>query len=317
MNVTGNRDENPNGTVCLNVMGKRMETTLDTLRKSRGILGRMFDAANESMLRKSPDGTVFFDCDPDYFRHMLNCIRYDSWSMHSLPPILSGVIWTRFLDYWGVDISDNIHSREEKQGIPMAEAHETRSVNLNKRKFVEYGSRRDQDKKFEVDGDTGDIVFTITSDKIRQYTTPGTTSATKTNELMMRTLVYDYFFDCDEYKQNTVFYSSKEFVVDLLPGTMVSFLFDEQCQDSLGVVPLVRIDIVKWLNKKLGSIDQRKTIFKDSEFGQVDGKITWVRGERTKKKERTRNLRWPASEVYPIVNIDEHCFVSISFFFVQ
>eukprot|EP01112_Ceratiomyxa_fruticulosa_P004224 TRINITY_DN1465_c1_g1_i3.p1 TRINITY_DN1465_c1_g1~~TRINITY_DN1465_c1_g1_i3.p1 ORF type:complete len:346 (-),score=75.60 TRINITY_DN1465_c1_g1_i3:92-1129(-) len=66
--------------VRLNVGGQIFTTTMDTLTSCKG---SYFDAmfSGRFALKREPDGTIFIDRDPTYFRHILNFLR------GSLPPI--------------------------------------------------------------------------------------------------------------------------------------------------------------------------------------------------------------------------------------
>lgn len=92
--------------VILNVGGTPMTTKEDTLRNSihffpHSLLGKMFQEENQSLLERDEFGQVFLDTDPQYFRHILNILRYPSL-IDVVPREMDSEVWTQQLEYWGL-----------------------------------------------------------------------------------------------------------------------------------------------------------------------------------------------------------------------
>ncbi|EFC45722.1 predicted protein, partial [Naegleria gruberi] len=72
-----------NQPITLNVGGKKMKATLQTLTdtslEKNSVLAKMFDG--EYPLRKCEDGSYFIDCDPALFKYILHWLRYGNISI--------------------------------------------------------------------------------------------------------------------------------------------------------------------------------------------------------------------------------------------
>lgn len=62
----------------------------------------MFDSANEELIMKLGDGSIFIDADPCIFLGILNRLRRSALDLDKVPSTISKEEWFLKLDYWNI-----------------------------------------------------------------------------------------------------------------------------------------------------------------------------------------------------------------------